>query len=93
MTEIRRSKENPVLISLSENTWEADGAFNGCPVRDGGKIHFVYRAISPPQKIAGHELPLSTVGYALSDDGMVNSMSSIRRWQLSHSAPSVLESA
>ncbi len=70
MTEIRRSEENPVLIPLSENTWEADGAFNGCPVRDGGKIHFVYRAISLPQKIAGHELPLSTVGYALSNDGI-----------------------
>jgi predicted GH43/DUF377 family glycosyl hydrolase len=70
MTEIRRSEENPVLIPLSENTWEANGTFNGCPVRDGGKIHFVYRAISSPQKIAGHELPLSTVGYALSNDGI-----------------------
>jgi predicted GH43/DUF377 family glycosyl hydrolase len=70
MTEIRRSEENPILIPLSENTWEADGAFNGCPVRDGGKIHFVYRAISPPQKIADRELPLSTVGYALSNDGI-----------------------
>ncbi|MGD0780324.1 MAG: hypothetical protein ABR954_06055 [Dehalococcoidales bacterium] len=70
MTEIRRSEENPVLIPLSENTWEANGAFNGCPVRDGGKIHFVYRAISSPQKIAGRELPLSTVGYALSNDGI-----------------------
>jgi beta-1,2-mannobiose phosphorylase / 1,2-beta-oligomannan phosphorylase len=70
MTEIRRSEENPILIPLSENTWEADRAFNGCPVRDGGKIHFVYRAISPPQKIAGRELTLSTVGYALSNDGI-----------------------
>jgi beta-1,2-mannobiose phosphorylase / 1,2-beta-oligomannan phosphorylase len=70
MTEIRRSEENPVLIPLSENTWEADGAFNGCPVRDGGKIHFVYRAVSPPQQIAGNELPVSTIGYALSSDGI-----------------------
>jgi predicted GH43/DUF377 family glycosyl hydrolase len=70
MTEMRRSEENPVLIPLSENKWEADGAFNGCPVRDGGKIHFVYRAVSPPQKIDGNELPLSTIGYALSSDGI-----------------------
>jgi predicted GH43/DUF377 family glycosyl hydrolase len=70
MVDIKRSEENPVLIPSSENGWEADGAFNGCPVRDGGKIHFVYRAISPPQKIAGNELPLSTIGYVLSNDGI-----------------------
>ena len=69
MTEMRRSKENPILIPIVDNTWEADGAFNGCPVRDGSKIHFVYRAVSPPQIIAGRELHLSTVGYALSNDG------------------------
>src|SRR5271157_3575444 len=68
--EMRRSEENPILIPLSENTWEADGAFNGCPAHDVGKIHFVYRAVSPPQKIEGFELPLSTIGYALSRDGI-----------------------
>ena len=70
MTEMRRSEENPILIPFSENEWEADGAFNGCPVHDGGKIHFVYRAVSPPQNIDGFELPISTVGYALSSDGI-----------------------
>jgi predicted GH43/DUF377 family glycosyl hydrolase len=68
--EIRRSEENPILIPLSENQWEEDGAFNGCPVRDGNKIHFVYRAVSRPQKIGGNELPLSTIGYVLSTDGI-----------------------
>jgi predicted GH43/DUF377 family glycosyl hydrolase len=67
---MRRSEENPILIPFSENEWEADGAFNGCPVHDGGKIHFVYRAVSPPQNINGFELPVSTVGYALSSDGI-----------------------
>ncbi len=67
---MRRSDENPIIIPNSENTWEADGAFNGCPAKDGGKIHFVYRAVSQPQKIAGHELPLSTIGYALSGNGL-----------------------
>jgi beta-1,2-mannobiose phosphorylase / 1,2-beta-oligomannan phosphorylase len=70
MTEMRRSEENPILIPMSENTWEADGAFNGCPVHDGNKIHFVYRAVSAPQKISGFELPLSTIGYAFSNDGI-----------------------
>ena len=68
--EMRRSQENPILIPLFENSWEADGTFNGCPVKDGKKIHFVYRAVSPPQKIAGNELPLSTIGYALSNNGI-----------------------
>jgi len=70
MVDMRRSIENPILIPYSENTWEADGAFNGCPARDGGKVHFVYRAVSAPQQIAGNELPLSTVGYAFSNDGI-----------------------
>ena len=63
--QMRRSEENPILIPMSENSWEADGAFNGCPVHDAGKIHFVYRAVSQPQEIDGFELPLSTVGYAV----------------------------
>ena len=70
MTEMKRSEENPILIPFSENIWEADGAFNGCPVHDGGKIHFVYRAVSPPQNIGGFELPVSTIGYASSSDGI-----------------------
>ena len=70
MTDMRRSEENPILIPLSENTWEADGAFNGCPAQAGGKIHIVYRAVSSPQNIDGFELPLSTIGYALSTDGI-----------------------
>ena len=68
--EMRRSQDNPILVPICENTWEADGAFNGCPVKDGRKIHFVYRAVSTPQSIAGNELPLSTVGYALSNNGI-----------------------
>jgi predicted GH43/DUF377 family glycosyl hydrolase len=70
MSEIRRSEENPILIPIYDNAWEADGAFNGCPVKGGRKIHFVYRAVSHPQKIEEHELPLSTVGYAVSKDGI-----------------------
>ena len=70
MIEMRRSEKNPILIPNADNIWEADGAFNGCPVRDGSNIHFVYRAVSPPQMIGCNELPLSTVGYALSSDGV-----------------------
>ena len=68
--EMRRSQENPILIPLCGNNWEADGAFNGCPVKNGGIVHLVYRAVSPPQKINGNELPISTIGYALSNNGI-----------------------
>ncbi len=69
MIQIRRSEENPILMPIADNIWEADGAFNGCPVKDDSKIHFVYRAVSTPQMIAGCELSLSTVGHAISNDG------------------------
>jgi predicted GH43/DUF377 family glycosyl hydrolase len=70
MIKMRRSEKNPILMPIAGNVWEADGAFNGCPVQDGSNIHFVYRAVSAPQMIAGHELPLSTIGYALSNNGV-----------------------
>ena len=31
MIKMRRSEKNPILIPIADNTWEADGAFNGCP--------------------------------------------------------------
>jgi len=70
MSEFRRSEENPILIPLTENDWEAEAAFNGCPVLSGGKIHFLYRAISSPQINSGIEVLVSSIGYALSTDGI-----------------------
>jgi len=70
MIEFMRSEENPILMPLSENDWEAEAVFNGCPVVSGGKIHFLYRAASSPQIISGTKMSLSTIGHALSDDGI-----------------------
>jgi len=70
MIEFRRSEENPILTPLSENKWEAEAVFNGCPVVSGGEIHFLYRAVSSPQIISGTKMNLSTIGHALSDDGI-----------------------
>ncbi len=66
----QRSEENPVLIPLSKNDWEAEAAFNACPVIHGDRIHFVYRAVSPPQIVDGSEVRISSIGYALSLDGI-----------------------
>jgi len=70
MSEFSRSEENPILIPLPENDWEAEATFNGCPVLSGGKIHLLYRAVSSPQIISGTTMRASTIGHALSDDGI-----------------------
>ncbi len=62
MFEFRRSEENPLLVPNSNNTWEAEATFNGCPVVDGKKVHLLYRAVS-----SAHS---SSIGYAISDDGV-----------------------
>jgi predicted GH43/DUF377 family glycosyl hydrolase len=70
MIGFRRSEENPILIPINENDWEAEAVFNGCPVRGGGQIHFLYRAVSSPQIITGIEMSISSIGHAISDDGI-----------------------
>ena len=70
MSEFKRSEENPVLVPLAENDWEAEAVFNGCPVRGDGQIHFLYRAVSTPQMISNTKMSISSIGYALSDDGI-----------------------
>jgi predicted GH43/DUF377 family glycosyl hydrolase len=70
MSDIRRSEENPILVPNAENAWEVEAVFNGCPVVSGGRIHFLYRAVSSPQIIAGIEMRVSSIGHALSTDGI-----------------------
>lgn len=70
MIEFKRSEENPILEPLGENSWEAEAVFNGCPVVSGGKTHLLYRAVSSPQIILGTKMNVSTIGHAVSDDGM-----------------------
>lgn len=70
MSEFKRSRENPILLPLRENDWEAEAVFNGCPVVSGKVVHFLYRAVSPPQKISGVEIGVSSIGYTHSTDGI-----------------------
>ncbi len=69
MLNIKRSEENPILVPISENAWEAEAVFNGCPVFFNKEIYFLYRALSLPQKINGVEMQVSSIGCALSADG------------------------
>ncbi len=62
MFAFKRSDENPILIPSDENEWEKLAVLNGCPVIGGGKIHFLYRAVSASN--------VSSLGYASSTDGV-----------------------
>jgi predicted GH43/DUF377 family glycosyl hydrolase len=70
MNEFRRSEDNPVLLPNKENDWESEATFNGCPIIHSKRIHFFYRAVSSSQKVQGIEMNLSTIGHALSTDGV-----------------------
>lgn len=70
MVTLNRIPENPILEPNPEHEWEHDGAFNGCVAYADGKYHMVYRAFSSPKQQNGTTMNVSTVGYAVSDDGV-----------------------
>jgi predicted GH43/DUF377 family glycosyl hydrolase len=57
---------------VSGHPWEAQGVFNGCPVRKDGKVYLVYRALSLPHHKPPHRgfIPVSSIGIAESEDGL-----------------------
>lgn len=70
MSDIRRFEHNPILMPVSENDWEAEAVFNGCPIVTGGMLHLLYRAVSSPQMVYGIEMQVSSIGHALSKKGL-----------------------
>ncbi len=64
----KRYINNPIL-SPSNNYWEMESSFNGCPVIDNRKTYLLYRALSKQIYYKGVELKLSTIGIADSKDG------------------------
>lgn len=69
---IRRSEKNPVLKPISSHPWEANGAFNGCPVQKDGEIYLLYRTFSLLQyhSAARANMISSDIGIASSEDGI-----------------------
>jgi len=66
-----RSFENPILVPQNDLPWEAEGAFNGCAVRDGSKTRLIYRAQSLPMlHDDGPWVSISSIGQAESSDGV-----------------------
>lgn len=65
-----RNDKNPILKPNRENPWESKGSFNGSIIQDKGLYHLVYRALSDFQDFRGRRLQLSTIGHAVSRDGI-----------------------
>jgi predicted GH43/DUF377 family glycosyl hydrolase len=70
MNEFRRSEDNPVLLPDEENDWEAEATFNGCPIIHSKRIRLFYRAVARRQRVQGVDMNPSTIGHALSTDGV-----------------------
>ncbi|MEX0935220.1 MAG: hypothetical protein WDZ70_02760 [Candidatus Paceibacterota bacterium] len=58
---LTRYENNPIITPDSLNDWESEATFNPAAFEDEGKVHILYRALGPHG--------LSSVGYAVSDDG------------------------
>ncbi len=58
----QRYEKNPILEPVIEREWEEMAVFNPAAVYEDGKVHILYRAMSNDG--------LSTVGYAVSSDGV-----------------------
>ncbi|HVN26654.1 MAG TPA: hypothetical protein VMT99_03320 [Candidatus Paceibacterota bacterium] len=67
---IKRSSHNPVLLPNPTVPWEAIAAHNPSVALRNGKFHMVYRAVATKQKIDNEELEISSVGHAVSGDGV-----------------------
>lgn len=67
---VRRSSRNPILTPIKEHPWEAFAVFNWSPIKVGGKIHALYRAMSLPQQLQGQDLNISSIGHTTSIDGI-----------------------
>ena len=71
MINVTRYEGNPILAANAGNAWEAEGVFNGCPVRDGDTTYLLYRAQSAPAPhLGGPVMSLSSIGIAKSSDGV-----------------------
>jgi len=66
----KRSEDNPILLPNPKVSWEAVGAYNPSVVEFGGKVHMLYRAVSTKQKVDETELEISSIGHAISKDGI-----------------------
>ena len=70
MFTIKKSPHNPLLSPNTNDPWEAKAVFNWCPVKDGKKTHYVYRAMSSTEFYFGSNISISSIGYTSSKNGI-----------------------
>lgn len=70
MITLKRFEQNPVLAPNPQSDWEAEAAFNGCPILENNTVHLLYRAMSYPVVHEGVHMSVSTIGLAESHDGI-----------------------
>jgi len=71
MITVSRNPANPILKPNPDNAWESKAVFNCNPVKTNGNYTLIYRALSQKFNHQGQEMELSTVGKAISSDGIV----------------------
>jgi len=59
---LEKIDKNPILEPVLEHLWENQATFNPAAVYEGGKVHFMYRAVGSSDT--------SVLGYASSSDGL-----------------------
>jgi len=70
MIKLTRHPQNPIFIPSENNLWEKEAVFNCCVVKENDEFHMIYRAMSSSQLRRGAELELSTIGHAVSNNGV-----------------------
>lgn len=66
---LTRISRNPIL-GPGAAEWESFAAFNGNVFRWKDKFHLVYRGMSDVRRFEGKELRMSSIGHAVSSDGL-----------------------
>ncbi|MFA6005009.1 MAG: hypothetical protein WC775_00805 [Patescibacteria group bacterium] len=70
MLPIKRYLHNPILLPDKGQKWEEYSAFNGAVIKVGDQFHILYRAMSEEMDYHDRRLRLSSIGHAVSRDGI-----------------------
>src|ERR1700722_6141039 len=70
MPSIKRSSDNPILIPNPASSWENEAAYNPSVIEANKKFHIFYRATSSTQKAGDTGVLISSIGHAISKDGI-----------------------
>jgi predicted GH43/DUF377 family glycosyl hydrolase len=65
-----RIEENPIINPDLNVSWEAYATFNPSIIESDKKFHLLYRAMSLPSYVQDVHMSISSIGYAVSDDGI-----------------------